>query len=378
MSFSPSKTAYTITYAALISHLRGMASSIRNSLADEHCPHDRAQAHRVLEVLLLGIRMADAEVVAPDAINALVDNRINEIQEERAPFLPVPASLEVENDEEEDVEIQEDMDADDELEEEKLPQYQPRSPANAASAKPHFNNYTPSSASSESPLSDLSAFRSPTSHTLRTSRISLAPRTPPTHRLQRRPSTTSLLSRRWADIHMLLDNDLESYTTTHASDPCHDLDYHETLRALNEAFEIAEQEPSDVDPDEFWSSVQDDIKGFKEIADAQRETRRPVSVVASDDEEEVGGMRVGGTPYNSSGRRIDEGWRPFTPLSPTLEMAPPAPMPNSPQVYDSGALYDVSEDEATKQLVRRVIERTLNEVLNASHSEEVQDVAQAY
>lgn len=106
--------------------------------------------------------------------------------------------------------------------------------------------------------------------------------------------------------------------------------------------------------------MQDEILCFEDVAEGQREAREPCSV------------------------QTEEGWHPFLAASPMQEeeswvpeslSAAPRTMPRE---YVFQALEDLSEDEGTRELVRRTIEHTLDNVLNASDSTEVQDVVQAY
>ncbi|KAF1919883.1 hypothetical protein BDU57DRAFT_570019 [Ampelomyces quisqualis] len=131
------------------------------------------------------------------------------------------------------------------------------------------------------------------------------------------------------------------------------------------------------EPEEFWSNVQDDIRSFQEIGDAQHDARRPGSVAGSFDEEDRD-IKMVETPYNSSGRPIEDSWHPFLPVSPCQVMTSPALAPSIDRTYDFEALVDVPSDPESQHLVRRAIERTLNEVLNASEFPELHDVVRAY
>jgi hypothetical protein len=83
--------AYPLDYANLRSHYLGTTEVLCTQSHSRTCSQTPAQINRVCEVLLFAIRLCDDQLCTPWQINDLVDERMYEIMNEAAAFVPIPA-----------------------------------------------------------------------------------------------------------------------------------------------------------------------------------------------------------------------------------------------------------------------------------------------
>tara|TARA_R110002003_G_scaffold58_4_gene5163 strand:- start:6277 stop:6582 length:306 start_codon:yes stop_codon:yes gene_type:complete len=74
------------THASLRAQFITQAQAIASEIGPDTDHHDVAQVDRVREILLMGIRLVDEEMGTPEQIEALISQRIQEVQDEVRPF----------------------------------------------------------------------------------------------------------------------------------------------------------------------------------------------------------------------------------------------------------------------------------------------------
>jgi hypothetical protein len=65
-----------LTYSSLQENFFNLAEQLRDEIATAEGSYGIAQANRVCEILLMGMRLCGNEMGSPEQINALVDQRI--------------------------------------------------------------------------------------------------------------------------------------------------------------------------------------------------------------------------------------------------------------------------------------------------------------
>ena len=91
--FDINSSTIVLTHTLLREHYVAFAYDMRSRSAEMSEEQDRAKNDRFCEVVLMGMRLCDAKMGKPAEINELVDLRWKEIHEEVRPFLPDPIAL---------------------------------------------------------------------------------------------------------------------------------------------------------------------------------------------------------------------------------------------------------------------------------------------
>jgi hypothetical protein len=280
---------YSPTYSTLASHYLNYATTLRNTLLTATYTYPTAQAERIFEVLLMGIRLCVQQMGTPAQINELVDRRMDEmVVEERAyvswPFEEYKAYGEyVEVEAEPDAGQRNDFEEGEE--EDDIPDHLASPSARSrdssfVSASSEFTDSNPSPAISDRSRRALSQLHPP--HPTRGLYRSTH-RLPPfsAHSLPSQTSTpsiyppsTSSSPSPWSSLLTSLHETLSGYVAMYASGPRYS-DYAPTVTLLEEAIELARERPGDVHPDDVWSEVERKMvevrKGREEVGQGDQE-----------------------------------------------------------------------------------------------------------
>jgi hypothetical protein len=242
-----------LTHANLTTHYLAHSNTLRSRLPSIPSPRDVARAERVLEMLLMGIRLCHRRIGSPAEINALVDRLIGEIQRERISFIPDPfaeyergkGEVEVYEDGlSETEEVENMMDNEDEDE---------HGPDNFLSL------FAPRNASLVSPLSS-QAHIYPSSP---------SPSPASSTRSASSPNTVNI----WSELVDSLNETLYGYISLYAHTPHKYSYYQPTINLLHDALRIARQRPHDVHPNDVWEELEDVMLKIREAREEDEEMR---------------------------------------------------------------------------------------------------------
>jgi hypothetical protein len=264
----PRELACPLTYANLTTHYLGYSNILRSTLISVISPHAVAQAERVLEVLLIGIRLCQGRIGSAEEINTLVDRRIDDIQNERTPFIPDPFAeyqkkrkIEGEGYGQSEKEEREDID-DEQDDDEDLPNHSPwpSAPRNVSLVSSSSSPYSqdPVTGYPQAPIYSFSPSLSPASAT-------------------RSPSSSSNNNDLWSELVTSLNETLYGYISIYSHTTRRYSDYQPTINLLLHALRIARQQPDDIHPDDVWDELEEAMLKIREAreADEDDEEMRP-------------------------------------------------------------------------------------------------------
>jgi hypothetical protein len=267
MSFTYVLSPITLTYNSLRPHLFQYLNQLREDDASSNFLHDIARADRVCEVLLMGMRLCDEEMGSPEQINTLVDQRVEEICSETRQSIPYPLEL---------------------YRNRPRVHQRPQNVYNLVEAE----ILSPTKLRVEDNVNDISAPVS--THVieengegqLRQWTMTLELGSPLFH--ERYRSRLMHTPDKWDELLEDLSGSLKFHIVMHTNTVEKDTDYYETVFALQDAITLAQTKPRGVDPEEVWQELEESIKLYKEVAEAQREAREPIEgFLSSSDEEQT-------------------------------------------------------------------------------------------
>jgi hypothetical protein len=246
MSFANAMSSFSLTYTCLQEHFSKLAEQLRDEIVVAEDSSDIAQANRVCEILLMGMRLCDEEMGTPEQINTLVDQRVQEIVHEERPFSPDPLDI-----------------------------YRvPELPIRSNAIYEDETATSPAASNSNSPDEVAAAMTrsldlgSPSFHEKYRSRL-VGPD-------------------QWDKLHKKLLDWKSRYVAGYKFHGNVDFDYAETIDALETAMAVAALKSDCIDTDKVWSVTEYAVKMFKDTADARREALQPSTVDPEGSDEDEG------------------------------------------------------------------------------------------
>jgi hypothetical protein len=230
-----------LTYANLTTHYLGHSNTLRSSLPTITFPRDVTRTERVLEILLMGIRLCHGQIGSPAEINTLVDRRISEIQRERISFVPDPfaeyqkkkGEIEVYEDEQSETEQWVDMDDEDQQNEYDDEEYGPDN---------FLSPFAPRHVSPSSSVYSQDSCMGYNINNIDNAQAPIYPSSPSLSPASSTPSPSPSSSDRvdlWCKLIDSLNETLYGYMSIYAHTPHKYSDYQPTINLLQDALRIA-------------------------------------------------------------------------------------------------------------------------------------------